>query len=73
MFAGLTALIMFLVGGYKLVVTKGNPKKIDGVKNTFTYATIGLVIIIFSFAIISIISRVTSVDCITKFGFTACQ
>jgi len=71
--SGLTALLMFLSGTFKLLSAKGDSKKIQSVKDTFTYAVIGLIIVLFSFTIISIISRVTNIDCITKFGVDACK
>jgi hypothetical protein len=69
MFAGIVALVMFMIGSFRLISSRGDPKKIQASKNNFTYGAIGLVIILFSFAIIKIISFVTGVACITTFGF----
>jgi len=71
MFVGLFALVMFLAGSFKLLSSRGDPKKIQGVKNTFTYGTIGLVIVLLSFVIMNIIATVTGVKCISggHFGF----
>lgn len=74
-FAGLAALLMFLMGSFKYINSAGDPKKTEGAKNNFTYGIIGAVIVFASFLIINIISTVTGVKCIvdiTKFGFN-CQ
>lgn len=68
-FAGVVALIMFILGGYKYIDSGGDTKKVQAAKNNFTYGLIGLAIILFSFVIINIISQVTHVTCITKIGF----
>lgn len=69
MFAGLTALVMFLMGGLKFMNSAGDPKKLEGAKNNLTYGIIGLLIIFFSFLLINIIAQVTGVACIKRFGF----
>lgn len=69
MFAGLTALIMFIIGSFKYMDSEGDPKKIEGAKHNFEFGITGLAIVVFSFAIISIISIVTRTPCIVRFGF----
>jgi len=71
-FAGITALIMFILGSYKLISSRGDLKKVQGAKNNFTYGLLGLAVVVFALAIIKLISIVTGVSCITSFGFTAC-
>jgi len=71
-FAGITALIMFIMGGLKYITSAGDAKKLEGAKNNFVFGLIGLAVVLFSFVIINIISQVTGVTCITKFGF-GCQ
>jgi hypothetical protein len=70
LFAGLTVVIMFIFAGYNVINSSGDPKKIEAAKNTFGFGLLGLSIIVFSFLIIAIISAVTGVTCITKFGFS---
>jgi hypothetical protein len=75
-FAGLMAVLMFVMGSFKFINSAGDPKKIEGAKNSFVYGLIGLVIILFSFLIIRIISTVTGVECVadfTNFSFTVCH
>jgi hypothetical protein len=73
LFAGFTTLVMFIIGGFKFMNAAGDPKKIEGARNNFIAGIIGASIVLFSFAIIQIISTVTQVECITKFGFLVCQ
>lgn len=68
-FAGLTALIMFIAGGFKLMNSAGDAKKLEGAKNNFKFGIAGLAIVLGSFLLINILSAVTNVPCITKFGF----
>lgn len=69
LFSGLTALVMFLMGGFKFMSSAGDAKKLEGARNNFKYGIIGLVIVLSSFLFINIISQITGVACITKFGF----
>lgn len=68
-FAGLTSLIMFIMGGFKFMNSAGDPKKIEGARNNFVFGIIGLAIVLSSFLIINVISTVTQVPCIKTFGF----
>lgn len=71
MFAGLAALAMFILGGFKLMNSAGDPKKLEGARNNFKYGIIGLAIVLSSFVAMNIISQVTGVKCINfgAFGF----
>jgi hypothetical protein len=70
--SGVVALLMFIMAGVRLIYSAGDAKKVEAGKNTLIYGIIGLAVVLLSFAIISIISQVTGVTCITKFGF-GCQ
>ena len=72
-FAGVVALFFILISGIRLITSSGDPKAIEGARKTLTFAIIGLVIILLSFFIISMIGYITGVDCINSFGFTNCQ
>jgi hypothetical protein len=63
-FAGLMTILMFFMGSFKFMHAGGNPEIIKGAKNRFTYAMMGLVIVLLSFVVISIISKVTGVTCL---------
>lgn len=71
-FGGTVALIIVIIAGIKLITSGGDAKQVEGARKTLTFAIIGLVVILFSFAIMRFIAQVTGVGCITKFGFT-CQ
>ena len=74
-FAGVVVLILLIIGGFKFIASGGDPKQVEGARKTITYALIGLVVILFSFAIINLIADVTGVSCIKvylKGDFTSC-
>lgn len=68
-FVGLTTLVLFIVGGYRFLNSAGDPKKLETARKTLLYAILGGAIVLFSFAIIKVISTVTGVECIETFGF----
>lgn len=71
MFVGTFALFLFIMAGYKYIGSAGDPKKLEGARNNLTYGIMGLLIVLFSFFIIWLVSYVTGVDCIGsgRFGF----
>ncbi|MEX2013007.1 MAG: hypothetical protein WD967_01235, partial [Candidatus Levyibacteriota bacterium] len=70
--AGIAAVFFVLFAGFKFLTSGGDPKQVQGARQTLTYAIIGLIVIILSYAILNLISQITGVDCILKFGFGAC-
>lgn len=73
MFAGVVAVFLIIISGIKFINSGGDPKQVEGARKTMTYAIIGLVIILSSFFIISVIGSSTGATCIFKFDFNACQ
>lgn len=69
LFAGLMALIMFIMGGFKYMNSAGDPKKLDGAINNVKFGIIGLAIVLFSYLFIRIISILTQTPCVMYFGF----
>lgn len=69
MFVGTFALFLFIFAGFKYMNSAGDPKKLEGARNTLIYAIVGLLVVLFSFLIINVISIVTNVECIKSFGF----
>ncbi len=69
MFAGLTALALIIFSGYKYIHSGGDPKNLESARNTIIFALVGLIVVLFAFAIRSIIFGVTQVPCILTFGF----
>lgn len=70
--AGTIAVFLVILGGYKFLTSGGDPKKVEGARQTITYAIIGLVLVILSYFILTFIATVTGLNCITSFGFTEC-
>jgi len=54
-FLGLIAVLMIIYGGVLIVTSQGDPGKADKGKKILTYAAIGIVIILLSFAFVSTI------------------
>ncbi|MCL4353721.1 pilin [Patescibacteria group bacterium] len=72
-FAGVAALVFVILSGIKFLTSGGDPKQVEGARQTMTYAIIGLVIILLSSAILNLIAGITGVACIDKFGFNTCK
>lgn len=72
LFAGVVAVFMIIYAGIRYTTSGGDPKAVEGAKNTLVWAIIGLVVILLSFAIINFIGFFTGAECITQFGFTNC-
>lgn len=64
--AGITFGIMIVVGGFKLIFAGGDKQKIQGAKRTFTFAVIGLALMIVSWFILLLIQEFTGVQ-VTEF------
>jgi uncharacterized membrane protein YjfL (UPF0719 family) len=59
---GLISVVMIIFGGFRYIISNGDSTKVTAAKNTVMYAVVGLVIAIFSFAIIQFAKdRTTSV------------
>lgn len=68
LFAGVVAVFMIIIGGIKFLTSGGDPKQVEGARNTLTWAVVGLIIVLLSFAILSFIGFITgTTDIITTF------
>lgn len=70
--AGVIAVFFIIWAGIKMVTSGGDPKQVEGARNTLTYAIIGLTLVLLSFFIINAIAYLTGAQCITQFGFDTC-
>jgi phage shock protein PspC (stress-responsive transcriptional regulator) len=52
---GITAVVIILYGGYSYMTSQGNPEKVEKAKKILINGTIGLIIILLSFAIVQFI------------------
>lgn len=58
--------VMMVYGGMKYLLSGGDPKAVQGAKDTITWAIIGLALLALSYTILLIISAFTGVD-VTRF------
>lgn len=65
---GLTAFIMILSGGFKILTSGGDPKGIAGGKQTITLAAAGLALAVASWLILLLIENLTGSP-VTQFNF----
>lgn len=58
-FAGAIAVLMIAIGGFRYVISSGEPAKTAQAKNTIIYAIVGLVLAFASFAILrAVVGRI---------------
>lgn len=71
MFLGAAALFYLLWGSLKFVMSGGDPKAVGAAKNTMTYALIGLVVVLLSFAILKFLGSFLGIgeNQLLQFGF----
>lgn len=53
--AGGIALIIVSIGGFKYVISQGNPQETAKAKNTILYALIGLIVCISAFSVVQFV------------------
>lgn len=63
-FAGALLLLYFIIGGYKLMFSAGDPKKVAEGQTAVTHAIIGFVIVFAAFWITQIIAEFLGLDTI---------
>ena|SRR3989344_9674979 len=68
-FLGTIALVMLIITGFRYMNSAGDPKKLEGARNTLINVILGILLIVLAFFIINITSLVTGVECIRTFGF----
>ncbi len=71
-FSGTAALFFVIFSGIRIITSGGDAKQLDEARKSLTFAVLGLILILVSFLIINLVSTVTGVECIKKFGFTNC-
>lgn len=67
-FAGTVALFLMIFAGIRYINSGGDPKAADTARKTFTYAILGLLVILLSFFILNLIAKITGVNSITDFN-----
>ena len=66
-FAGVVLFIVLISAGFTFLFSGGDAKKLEKAKNTFTYALIGMVVIISAYLIIQLIQTFTGAN-VTEFN-----
>lgn len=51
-FAGSIALLMIVIGGFRYVISRGDPNAMAQAKNTILYAIVGLIIVLAAYSIV---------------------
>lgn len=64
-FAGVVAVFFIALSGIQFLTSAGDPIKVGKARQSFTFALIGLIIVILSYFIIQLVARVTGTDCKT--------
>jgi len=65
--AGIIALIMLVIGGFRYITAGGDPKAAESARNTLTYAILGLVLVILAWFILRFISNFTGLPQLLEF------
>jgi len=60
--AGIALLTYLISGGFKLMLSGGDPKKIQEGKSTITNALIGFVVVFFAYWIVQIVGLVLNIE-----------
>ena len=62
-FAGIVAVFFIAYSGLQFLTSSGDPIRVGKARSSFTYAVIGLIIVVLSYFIIQLVARVTGTDC----------
>ncbi|HSW78882.1 MAG TPA: pilin [Candidatus Babeliales bacterium] len=63
LFAGIVAVVMIIVGGFRYITSAGNPESTKSAKNTILYAAVGLVVIASAQLIVHFVLNATDTTC----------
>jgi len=53
--SGAIALLLIIVAGYRLMISRGNPENLQNAREQLTAAIVGLLFVIFAFVILQVI------------------
>jgi len=60
--AAIIFLFMFLFGAIRWLTSGGNPESLKKARSTFTFAVIGLIIVLLSFLIVKLLAKILGID-----------
>jgi len=66
-FAGVVLFITIVISGFTFLFSGGDAKKLEKAKNSFTYAIMGLIVIVCAYLILQLIKLFTGAD-VTQFN-----
>jgi len=61
--SGIVAVFLIVIAGIKFMTSGGDPERVSGARKTMTFAILGLVLLLFSFFALKVISNLTGVQC----------
>lgn len=53
--AGAIAVLIIVIAGFRYIVSQGDPSQVSTAKNAILYAIVGLIVIMFAFAIVNFV------------------
>ncbi len=53
--AGAIAVLIIVIAGFRYIVSQGDPSQVAAARNAILYAVVGLVVIMFAFAIVNFV------------------
>lgn len=68
LFSGTVTALFIIISGIRFILAGGDAKQLDNARKTFTFAIIGLLVILFSYLILTIITTVTGTSCLVFFS-----
>lgn len=71
--AGIAAVFFITLSGIRLLLSGGDPMKVEKAKKSMTYSIIGFVIVLLSFTMVKTISIITGAECINTTVFNNCN
>ncbi len=64
---GFAAFVMFVVAGFKWMLSGGNTKGMESARNTMTYAVVGIVVSLTAYLILNVLSDFTGITQFLQF------
>ena len=64
--AGIALLVYLVMGGFQLMVSRGDPKAVEGGKGKITNALIGFIIVFISYWIVTLLGKILGLDTVNE-------
>lgn len=65
--AGIILFVMLVIGGFRYIMSGGNPEAAAGARRTLTYAVVGLIVVAGAYLVLVIIEEITGAK-VTEFS-----